>query len=293
MVATWRSFAHQIATLGGDPVVTKPTGTVDGDLLVATGGNSAGNTITAPAGWNVHAGSLSTAAPLWWKIAASEPANYTFTVPGSGNTIIVISRLDGHDPAAPIDDVDGVITTSTTMVIPAVTSNGANRLLFQQVLKFNAVTFTEPGTSTPRWDASPGGGAASSGADEVVGSGATGTRTWTAASGTGSSVSYMLPIAPVPPKTGTFSGGYAFAGSGFAGAAGPGEGSFVGGYDFSGHSFVGVAGAPSSFGFFNGGYDFSGEGFAGAEPSTDGDPKPGARDRFTARRTPKNRRRSR
>lgn len=92
---------------------------------------------------------------------------------------------------------------------------------------------------------------------------------------------------------GTFAGAYDFAGSGFDGAAGPGEGQFAGAYDFAGSNFVGVAGAPSAYGFFNGHYAFDGSGFAGSAPAPPPPFTPGGSNRFTARRTPANRRRSR
>lgn len=76
----------------------------------------------------------------------------------------------------------------------------------------------------------------------------------------------------VAAATGTFTGVYDFSGSGFMGQAGPSQGQFAGSYDFSG-SFTGVAPPPT--------------------PSGGNRWTSGGRDRFTARRTPKNRRTSR
>jgi hypothetical protein len=43
MTASWQSVASATAASGGDPVVNTPSGTVDGDLLVAWGIATAGH----------------------------------------------------------------------------------------------------------------------------------------------------------------------------------------------------------------------------------------------------------
>jgi hypothetical protein len=299
MAAVWRSSASSSASLGGDPVVTKPTGTVDGDLLIAEAVVSTGGSITPVAGgaaWILHGSSLGASSPFWWKIALSEPASYTFTVPGgTAGSNVSISRFDGHHPVSPIDAVSGITNTLQTVIIPTLTSLGAGRLLYQAVMKLNAGNWTPPGTAAERFDAAGGVGLVAAGGDETVGAGATGSRSWACTIAGGNGVGYMAAIAPAPPEEGTFAGTYDFSGSGFTGAAGEGQGTFVGGYDFAGTSFVGVAGEPSAYGAFNGGFDFTGSGFVGSNstPGEGGRWTPGGRDRFTARRTPKNRRRSR
>lgn len=294
MVAVWQSVSAAGATLGTDPVVALPAGTVDGDLLVAVGLVNGANTITAPAGWTTHPNSLGTSNPLWTRVASSEPADYTFVTSGTASSIVQIVRISGYNTATPIDVATGVAGTGTAYVIPTLTSNGADRLLMQMVSKLNNTSFTGPGSQTERYDAVTTG-FTYAGGDEVVGSGATGTRTWTAASGSNFGVAYMLAVAPIPPEEGTFAGAYDFSGSGFTGQAGPAGGTFTGDYDFSGSGFVGEAPGVSS-GAFTGDYDFSGSFTGVAPPPTPGGNNrwtPGGRDRFTARRTPKNRRRSR
>lgn len=277
MVAVWQSVAYNSRTLGADPVVTKPAGTVDGDLLIAVGVAGGTDTITAQAGgaaWIAHPDSISTTYPLWYKIAASEPADYTFNTSGTANSIVVISRWTGFNPAAPFDAVAGINGTALNYVIPSVTSAGPNRKLAQMGARVTAsITFTGPASQTERWDANaPSASFTTAGGDEVVGAGATGTRTWTASASNNPGVFYSLAIAPIPPKEGTFTGGYDFSGS-FVGEAppvAPGEGTFTGGFDFTG-SFTGSAPVPGDGGGI----------------------VPGGRERFTARRTPKNRRRTR
>lgn len=264
MTAAWQSQASISATATADPVCSKPAGTVQGDLLVAVVCCSGGGSCATPSGWNLHASSISTQKPLFWKIAgASEPANYTFDVSGTLiNTVVVIDRYNGHDPTTPIDAVGKVDPgTGASFVIGTLTSAGAGRLLAQICAKLANTSFTAPGTATKRWDAVTGAPiSVTAGGDEVVGSGATGTRTWTAGAATGTGAGYMLAIAPAP-GLGTFTGAYDFAGSGFTGQAGPGEGSFSGGYAFAGSGFTGQQGPGE--GQFAGAYAFDGSGFQG------------------------------
>jgi hypothetical protein len=198
MTAQWQSFASDSGTVGGDPTVTKPTGTVDGNLLIAYTIATAGNTITAPAGgatWNLHAVSLGVNARLWWKIASGEPANYTFVNSGAGNSQVVVVRVTNFNAANPIDVASGFSGTGT-LVIPSVTPTGPDRLLLQLVAKNSNTTFTGPGTATERWDALAGG-FGSAGGDEVVGAAATGTRTWTPSSANVTpGVGFMVAINP-------------------------------------------------------------------------------------------------
>lgn len=271
MSASYQSVAAASATGGTDPTVATPSGTADGDLLVCCAGST--GAITPPSGggtgaaWNEYivSGVSGAGCKLLWKNAASEPANYTFGISGIGNSVIVIARITGHDPAAPIDDAKGVTGSLGNVVLPQVTSSGADRLLFQFLGRLANVSFTEPGGVSERFDAaSSSANYRYAGGDEVVGSGATGSRTWTPSSGTAGTSGFMLAIKPaIPPEEGTFSGGYDFTGS-FTGQAGPGQGTFSGGYDFAGSGFTGQAGPGT--GTFVGSYDFTGSNFEGEAP---------------------------
>lgn len=200
MPVVWHSFAAASRTLGNDPVITKPSGTVDGDLLVCVFGASSG-TVAAPVGggWTEHPASLLANSKLFWKIASGEPADYTFTATGTANSIGVISRYSGHDPSNPIDVASGVVGGGA-MVIPSVTTTKPGRFLAQMVAKLtNNTTFTEPGTAAERFDANgfAGGQGTVAGGDEIVAAaGATGTRTWTPAAGASGASAYMFAINP-------------------------------------------------------------------------------------------------
>lgn len=199
MTATYQSFAGNSRNLGADPVVNLPSGTVAGDLLIAVCLASAGGW-TPPAGWTEHASSLGGASPLYTKTATgSEPSTYTFvTTNATANSNAVIVRVSGQGGV----DAAGGTSTSGNLVIPSVTSSGADRLLLQVVAKLANTTFTPPGGTTERFDSlitTQSYGAAAG--DVVVGSGAAGSKTWVPSAGSGIGVGYALAIAPVPPQT--------------------------------------------------------------------------------------------
>jgi hypothetical protein len=271
MTASWQSVASATAASGGDPVVNTPSGTVDGDLLVAWGIATAGH-VMALAGKTSRPESVGTNGPLWIWFANSEPANRTFEVTGGlGNSQAVIARITGVDPGDPIDEIQGIASTGA-LVIPSLTPSGPDKLLFQGVAKNSNTTFTPPGTAAERWDslALPNN-FGNAGGDEIVGAVPTGTRTWTPSSGsTTPGVGYMIALNSVPPGEGQFAGAYAFAGSGFEGQAGAGQGEFSGGYAFDGSGFTGEAPGISS-GEFAGGYSFDGVGWTGQAPTPPGD----------------------
>jgi hypothetical protein len=197
VVAAYQSFAHASASTGASIVVTKPSGTVDGDLLIAVGRAGSGASVTAPAGWTTHASSLGTGSPLWTKIASGEGASYTFTQTALATSKVVIVRVNGQASSTPVDVAAGVSGTAA-LVIPTVTPTGANRLLLQIASHHGAGTWTPPGTATERFDALDAASFAAAGGDEIVGAGATGTRTWTPSVTGSTGVAYMLAIAPAP-----------------------------------------------------------------------------------------------
>jgi hypothetical protein len=251
----WQSFSHASTSLGADPVVAKPSGTVDGNLMIASGVAGGGGVLTAPAGWTQLLGSF-----LWWKIASGEPSNYTWTLSGATTTgLIVIDRFTFHDPS-PIDVVQGVSAPNGTLniVIPSVTPTGANRLLFQTVARAAAsASFTPPGTAVERRDAAaPTALLSDAGGDEAVGASPTGTRTWVPSTSSGQALGFMVAIKPLLPESGSVSGAASTSGS-FAGSH-TSEGSVAGAVSTAG-SFAGsrtpegsVAGAVAVSGNFAG-----------------------------------------
>lgn len=197
--STTRSSATANAT--GD----RPTGTVDGDLLIAFVLIATGTTVSGvPSGWNLEDNTGNAAGcrvVTYTKIASSEPATWTWTLNTATNNAVHVLRIDGHDPTTYVN-VDGGQandSASTSVVAPSVTTTKDNCLLiFAGGINANA-TQTAPGSMTEVTDALGGGSArALETAQQALGAaGATGTRTSTA-SASAVNVGYLIAIAPPP-----------------------------------------------------------------------------------------------
>lgn len=101
-------------------VITTPSGTADGDLLIAQfQTNNQAPTVTAPAGWTTKDSDTTNAnSYLFYKIAASEGASYTFSISNAGGNQAVsggIIALRNASQSSPFDQQSkNVDTTSDT-----------------------------------------------------------------------------------------------------------------------------------------------------------------------------------
>lgn len=241
MSAAYQSFAHNAAGGGVACVVTKPSGTVAGDLLLAFITNvTPGSPFTPASGFALVSGAATTDA-IYSKVAdGSEPASYSWTPPTLGTLKVVMVRVNSQAVSSPVVASSILAYASrVSHVLPTVTATADNLLLQVCGGTTGGITWTAPGGTTERFDAADIAGCVAAGGDQIVGAGATGTRTWTP-SASAAAAGFMVAVAPIPPAAGTFTGGYVFAGSGFAGAASEGQGTFTGGYDFDGTGFVGA-----------------------------------------------------
>lgn len=188
MAVTFRAAAGAGVVSGGTGTITitKPTGTVDGDTMVAfIGADTVGSAIDAPAGWTrlgtlqVHTDTLAT---VFTKIAASEGASYAFTTTsggaGGGSILTFIGPNDVSNP-------NWGTGTGTSQVAPTITPPDAASYLICGSATFvngevGAHTYTAPGSMTERTDVSVDQWWAHTTATELLASSsATGTRTFT------------------------------------------------------------------------------------------------------------------
>jgi hypothetical protein len=243
------SAASGVGTTVANVTVTKPTGVSAGDLLVAlTYANTAAALWAGPAGWSkIAENTTQCSTAVFTRVAdGSEGANFTFTRSGTslntaGAVVVRITGASGVTPAAGIG-----FDTDTTLDLPSITPTVADTLLLQLVGRVSGgSSWTPPGTATERFDIDSSGTALDvAGGDEVVGAGATGTRTWTMAA-SANSRGAIIAVNPVATASGTFTGGYGFTGAGFTGDdGGTASGTFAGSYDYSGAGFTGDAPAP-------------------------------------------------
>ena len=168
--------------------VSKPSGTVQGDLLIANFVSDGSSTLSAPGGWTlVEGGGVNPvdntpSFGVWYKIAgASEPSNYTFTSSASEELYIAVLRYTGHDPSAPINASDIANSSgSTTPTAPTVTTTVDNcKILRVFGADDDDDPYVSPGGHTERYNGQSGGGygtCGGAGADtDQASAGATGT----------------------------------------------------------------------------------------------------------------------
>jgi hypothetical protein len=178
-------------------VLTKPSGTVQGDLMTVEIICSANVTITPPAGWTQSVNAAG--AKAFWKVAtSSEGASYTFTRSATTNTIVGhIARHTGCHTVTPVDTASAVSNASgTSVVIPTLTVGATATMLVMMCAVLSNATWTPPGTATEDYDYQPATQTFGvTAAHEAAVAGATGTRTFTA-SLTGANMGVMWSLIP-------------------------------------------------------------------------------------------------
>jgi hypothetical protein len=158
MAFAFVAAAHYDSSASTSAVVTKPTGTTDNDILFALVKRTDGtDPTTVPTGWaslgKQVAGGNPTTNWLYWKLAASEGANYTWEWAGALRTGVTIATYrDGFDTADPIDVVSNTsYTTSDTTVRAAsmaVAAANSAIIFFGSAHQSSTQTFTPPTVTT-------------------------------------------------------------------------------------------------------------------------------------------------
>jgi hypothetical protein len=193
MPVALRSTSTGTASVG-NITVTKPSGVVDGDFLIAIAwSDDALVHPTAPAGWTAVGTAQSVSGvgvgKVWTQVAASEPASEVWTGSGSATSIVHVLACTGADTTG-LDAGPtwaNSATASTTRTAAAVSPAGADDLLIVSfaslVNNAGADGYTVPSGMTEQYD---GGDATnpyySSALDTQIlaASGSTGTRVSTA-----------------------------------------------------------------------------------------------------------------
>lgn len=190
MAVAFRQTASASATTVSSIAVNVPAGTVDGDIMVAViMAAAASHTITC-AGWTVIDSQVAAgpSSATLYKVAASEPASYTFAWTGGSSTNAsgMISSYSGGKISAPIDShVTFHRTASTTTVTMDTFTTTVNNCLVVNVSTVNLLsTFTGPATYTQDAVLSNASGSILMASKLFAVAGATGSVTSTASSGT-------------------------------------------------------------------------------------------------------------
>ena len=122
-------------------VVTKPTGTAVGDLLLGffAADGVPSTTHTGPSGWTqlgIMEAATSVSSSVWYIIATSTEvaaSNFTFTTSISEKSVTSILRISGVDGTTPINihAISNSVASNDPIVAPAATTTVADTLVFR------------------------------------------------------------------------------------------------------------------------------------------------------------------
>ena len=105
---TFRAAETALSASANTVTVTKPTGTVDNDIMIAIAYvNDATATITAPSGWTLaetNNSPMTAKASLYYKKASSEGASYQFDFSATTRVRATIATFTGQDTTTPVGD---------------------------------------------------------------------------------------------------------------------------------------------------------------------------------------------
>ena|SRR3990167_661249 len=130
----------KVSWSSGDGTLTKPTGTVDGDLIIIAVGGDMGASedhtysitgfSTLLADTRSHASNAGVDLQVFYKIASSEGASWTIDIDSDNLSGAIALRIDGFDSADPFDatQITGY-DDSTEGKVPAITTTLDNCLI--------------------------------------------------------------------------------------------------------------------------------------------------------------------
>ena len=170
MAIAYRSHTAQNTSGSGTITIAKPSGVVDGDVLIAFFSEDTDTPrITAPAGWSPMAGTginadgsivVGTSAVLqcFYKVASGEGASWGFTPSTSYTGVSGVVAYSGGDPSTPIDVAAGTSTANDTNHTSAsITPSVANTMLVGiWMVDSNAANSWSSADMTERIDQSSG-----------------------------------------------------------------------------------------------------------------------------------------
>ena len=133
---------------GSSLTINVPSGTVNGDVMIAVVGWYTATSITPPSGWTLIAtqpdGEGVGYNSSYYRVAASEPANYTWNWSGTSYPAGIIYTFSGVNTSTPIDVSQVESGTSTSPTASSVTTTVSNDYLIT-TFEFNGGgTFTVP-----------------------------------------------------------------------------------------------------------------------------------------------------
>lgn len=136
--------------------ITRPSGTNQDDLLLATVSGAGGDTISAPNGWTLVADTTAPTGGLraltYLKVATgSEPSSYTFSSPAARSSSGGILTLRGVNTVVPLDDVATDTGASGQPAGPPATTSAPGAWVLTAAAVRRDMALATPSGSIERW----------------------------------------------------------------------------------------------------------------------------------------------
>lgn len=201
MAAAYRSSDGTYNASSNSNTVTKPSSTADGDLMLALVYiNDSTATITPPAGWNLletNNTPQSAKSSLYWKIASSEGASWTWSFSSTARNRASVHSFTGIDGSVPYSGHGNNGVADGDAISPSIWSGVPDSLLVYLVNQDSALTssWTAPGGMTERYDTN---GASSHGVftQTLTSEGMSGVLTAVPSDGTDQSTVFLVSLIP-------------------------------------------------------------------------------------------------
>jgi hypothetical protein len=135
--------------------IAKPTGVVEGGVMVATVTAAGTGSITTPSGWTVikNVAGTTLRQVTYYKVAgASEGASYSWSLGSSRAASGGIVDYSGVNQTVPVDATASAGGESGNAAVPSVTTSAANDLVLAVVSFATATTVTPDPSTTERFD---------------------------------------------------------------------------------------------------------------------------------------------
>lgn len=241
MAIAFRSKADVSNAASTTAVVSKPSGTTDGDMLVAFIAWSNNRAITPPVGWTLRGG-YSDELSNWLlacytKVASSEGSSWTWTFAASAANVGYVAAYSAPHASAPFDGIAGTsgIAGGSAVAAPSVVTSHDGDMVIAAVggrPNSGLASWAAPSGMTEREDSVSASSRTLAVADVVQSAaGATGAKSFAASGGTfgqGASVTLILrgldvpTVSSISPSHGPIDGGdsVTIVGTHFTGATG-------------------------------------------------------------------------
>jgi hypothetical protein len=206
MAIAFRAVANTSYTSRSNTSVSKPTGTVDGDIMVmslvlaSATSQAATLTLTPPAGWTKFGtavaqtqsgGAFHGGFHVYWRRAASEGSSYAFTHATMSSQAVITSYSGCLASGDPVDTFSQFADLSTIAVATGVTTTVANTMLVLHDHGWDGTPSTPPSGMTERFD-----GLTTAHDEARAATGATGSRSHTVSGASSPTQSYLIALKP-------------------------------------------------------------------------------------------------